>query len=69
VLAELLEHHLQLPSRPQNYISRPRVVQTSLFAGTEDPVLVALRGYDVAKATPEEVVAQVKQWQKELGGE
>jgi DNA mismatch repair protein MutS len=69
VLAELEAHHLQMPARPQNHISRPRLVQTSLFAGTDDPVLQALRDFDVDAATAEELAEQVRRWQRELRGE
>jgi DNA mismatch repair protein MutS len=69
VLAELEAHHLQMESRPQGQIRRPKVVQASLFAGTEDPVLMALRELDVGRLTPGEVAAQVEKWQKELRGE
>jgi DNA mismatch repair protein MutS len=66
VLAELEAHHVNAPDRPGR-IRRPKVVQASLFAGTEDPVLTDLRQFDLAKATPEEVAAQVRRWQRELG--
>jgi DNA mismatch repair protein MutS len=69
VLAELEAHHLQMPARPQNHISRPRLVQTSLFAGTDDPVLQALRDLDVDAVTAEELAEQVRRWQRELRGE
>jgi DNA mismatch repair ATPase MutS len=67
VLAELEAHHVNTPERPGARIRRPKVVQPSLFANTEDPVLQALRELDVGRATPEEVVAQVRRWQRELG--
>jgi DNA mismatch repair protein MutS len=66
VLAELEAHHLQTPARPEDHISRPRVVQTSLFAGTDDPVLQALRDIDMDAASAEEVAEQVRHWQREL---
>ena len=66
VLAELEAHHLQTPARPADHIARPRLVQASLFAGTEDPVLQALRGFEIDGLTPEEVVEQVRRWQREL---
>jgi DNA mismatch repair protein MutS len=69
VLAELEAHHLQTPARPQDHISRPRLVQTSLFAGTEDPVLVALRDFDVDGMPAEELVQQLRRWQRDLRGE
>jgi DNA mismatch repair protein MutS len=66
VLAELEAHHVKTPERPGARIRKPRVVQPSLFAHTEDPVLEALRQYDVSAATPEAIAAQVRRWQREL---
>jgi DNA mismatch repair protein MutS len=66
VLAELEAHHVNTPERPGNRIRRPRAVQQSLFANTDDPVLQALRELDVAKLSLEDVVAQVRRWQREL---
>jgi DNA mismatch repair protein MutS len=66
VLAELESHHVDTPERPGR-IRRPRVVQRSLFANSEDPVLQALREFDVNRATPEEVVAAVRRWKRDLG--
>jgi DNA mismatch repair protein MutS len=68
VLADLEAHHLQLPPKAGEIIRRPRLVQASLFAGTEDPVLAALRDYDVDPHPPEAVAEQVRRWQRELGG-
>jgi DNA mismatch repair protein MutS len=65
VLAELEAHHVNAPNRPGR-IRRPRVVQRSLFANMEDPVLQALRAFDLNKATPEEVVAAVRRWIRDL---
>ncbi|HEY7428896.1 MAG TPA: DNA mismatch repair protein MutS, partial [Gemmataceae bacterium] len=65
VLAELEAHHLNAPDRPGR-IRRPRAVQRSLFANMEDPVLQALRDFDLARATPEEVVAAVRRWKRDL---
>ncbi len=69
VLAELEAHHLQTPARPQDHISRPRLVQTSLFAGTDDPVLVALRDFEVDGVPGEALAEQIRRWQNELRGE
>src|SRR5581483_5193481 len=66
VLAELEKHHLETPERPGAKIRKPRVVQASLFAQCEDPVIEELRSLDLARATPEEVVARVRRWQREL---
>jgi DNA mismatch repair protein MutS len=67
VLAELEAHHLQLPPRPADHIKRPKLVQASLFASAEDPVLAALREFDPEAASAEEVVEQVRRWRRELG--
>jgi DNA mismatch repair protein MutS len=66
VLAELEAHHLNAPEQPGAHIRRPKIIQASLFAGTDDPVLEALREYDPDAWTPEEVAAQVRRWQREL---
>jgi DNA mismatch repair protein MutS len=68
VLAELEAHHVRTPDSPGAQIRRPRLVQPSLFANTEDPVLQALRELDVNGMTPEDVAAQVRRWQRELRG-
>jgi DNA mismatch repair protein MutS len=67
VLAELEAHHLQAPARPADHIARPKLVQASLFAGTDDPVLLALREMDVEGMPAEALVEQVRRWQRELG--
>jgi DNA mismatch repair protein MutS len=69
VLAELEAHHLQAPARPQDHLSRPRLVQASLFAGTDDPVLVALRDLDLDGLSAEQILEQVRSWQRDLRGE
>jgi DNA mismatch repair protein MutS len=67
VLAELEAHHLNAPERPgTSYLRRPKIIQASLFAGTDDPVLEALREYDPDALTPEEVVEQLRRWRREL---
>jgi DNA mismatch repair protein MutS len=65
VLAELEQHHVNAPDRGGR-IRRPRVVQRSLFANTEDPVLAALRELDLDKLSPEEVTAAVRRLQRDL---
>ncbi len=69
VLAELEAHHLQAPARTVDHISRPKLEQASLFAGTDDPVMQELRAFEVEGAAPEGVVEQVQRWQRELRGE
>jgi DNA mismatch repair protein MutS len=65
VLAELERHHLETPDRPGR-IRRPRTVQRSLFANMEDPILQALRELDLDRMTPEEVMAAVRNWKRDL---
>jgi DNA mismatch repair protein MutS len=66
VLAELEKHHVETPERQGAKIRKPKVVQMSLFASAEDPVLQELRDFDLGKATPEEIVARVRRWQRDL---
>jgi DNA mismatch repair protein MutS len=67
VLAELEAHHLKASESPAgSRIRRPKLVQPSLFANSEDPILQELRALDVTNATPEEIAAQVRRWQHEL---
>jgi DNA mismatch repair ATPase MutS len=65
VLAELEKHHLETAERPGAKIRKPKIVQASLFAKTDDPVLQALRELNV-EAPAEEVVAQVRRLQREI---
>jgi DNA mismatch repair protein MutS len=67
VLAELEAMHEAAQPTPEAMISRPKLMQTSLFAGTEDPVLVALRELDLRRLSAEQVVEHVRSWQRELG--
>jgi DNA mismatch repair protein MutS len=67
VLAELEAHHLKASENPApGRVRWPKVVQPSLFANSEDPILEELRALDVAKMTPDEIAAQVRRWQREL---
>jgi DNA mismatch repair protein MutS len=65
VLAELERHHVEAPDRPGR-IRRPRAVQRSLFANMQDPILQALRELDLDRLTPEEIVAVVRRWKRDL---
>ena len=67
VLAELEAHHLNTPERAGAKIRKPKIIQASLFARTDDPVLEALRAFDVDGRSLEEVVEQVRRWRGELG--
>lgn len=66
VLAELEAHHVNTPDRPGR-IRRPRLVQASLFARSDDPVLQALRELDLNALSPQELVARVRRLQRDLG--
>jgi DNA mismatch repair protein MutS len=68
VLADLEAHHVEASARPGGRVRRPRFVQSSLFARSEDPVLAALREIDVKQISPDEALAQLRRWQRELGG-
>jgi len=65
VLTELERHHVESPDRPGR-IRRPRTMQRSLFANMEDPILQALRELNLDGATPEEIIAAVRRWKREL---
>jgi DNA mismatch repair protein MutS len=67
VLAELEAHPLDTPEPPSTTGRRRRPVQPSLFAQTEDPILQALRELDADRASPEEVLAKVRRWRRDLG--
>jgi DNA mismatch repair protein MutS len=67
VLAELEAHHMSLPERPTTRgPRRPRLVQASLFANSEDPVLQHLREIDLAQLSPEDALRQMRIWQRDL---
>jgi DNA mismatch repair protein MutS len=66
VLAELEAHHLEAPERPGEHLRKPKVVQASLFAGTDDPVIDELRRFDPTGKSAEEIVAQIQRWQRDL---
>jgi DNA mismatch repair protein MutS len=64
VLADLESHHVTTPEPPGRRKRRP--AQPSLFASSDDPVLEALRDFDADRATPEEALAHLKRWRREL---
>jgi DNA mismatch repair protein MutS len=67
VLAELEERHLATPDRPTTKgPRRPHLVTPSLFAHTEDPVLIELRDADLKALPPEEALILLRRWQREL---
>jgi DNA mismatch repair protein MutS len=67
VLAELERHHLDTPERPAARIRRPKVVQASLFASIDDPILEELRELDLAHTSPADLIARIRRWQRDLG--
>ncbi|NDH05846.1 hypothetical protein EBX93_07960, partial [bacterium] len=66
ILADLEERHLLSNSQESGFIRRPKIIQGSLFAGTEDPVLTSLRELDLSKISPEQLQALIIRWQKDL---
>jgi DNA mismatch repair protein MutS len=64
VLADLESHHVTMQDPPGRRKRRP--AQPSLFAGSDDPVLQALRDFDADRATADEALAQIKRWRREL---
>lgn len=67
VLAELESRHLAVPERPAaKGPRRPRLVESSLFANTEDPVLTELRLLQLKGLVAEDALALVRRWQREV---
>jgi DNA mismatch repair protein MutS len=68
VLAELEAHHLKASeSPPGSRIRKPKLVQPSLFANSDDPILAELRAFDASQVTPDAALAAIRRWQRELG--
>jgi DNA mismatch repair protein MutS len=66
VLSDLEAHHLSTSDPPAGRDRRRRPTQPSLFSQTDDPVLQAVRDFDVDRASPEEALAQLKRWRRDL---
>src|SRR5206468_11249953 len=67
VLAELEERHLATPDRPAaKGPRRPHIATPSLFAHSEDPVLIELHDTDLKSRTPEETMILQCRWQREF---
>ncbi len=67
VLAELEQRHLDVPeTNAKRGPRKPRVIEASLFAQTEDPVLIDLREVKLDALTPEEALILLRRWQREL---
>jgi DNA mismatch repair protein MutS len=67
VLTELESRHVATPDLPAAHgPRRPRLVASSLFANSDDPVLAALRDTDLETLTTDQALAKLRQWQREL---
>ena len=51
----------------QTVIRNPRLIQSSLFANTEDPVLEELKALDLSRVSPPEALELLARWRRELG--
>jgi DNA mismatch repair protein MutS len=68
VLAELEAQHAAREAQPPTaHLRRPKLAQPSLFAGSEDPVLLAIRELEVEKLSPEQALEWIQRWKRELG--
>ncbi len=66
ILADLEERHL-LSNEPDGaLVRRPKVIQGSLFASTEDPILASLRELDLTKLSSDQLLDLIIRWQKDL---
>jgi DNA mismatch repair protein MutS len=69
VLAELEAQHAAREAQPASaHLRRPKLAQPSLFAGCDDPVLLALRELDLETLSGEEALQLLRRFQRELGG-
>jgi DNA mismatch repair protein MutS len=66
VLAELERHHVEAPDHPGAKLRKPKLVQASLFANVNDPILEELRELDLSRTSPAELLARVRRWQRDL---
>ena len=67
ILHDLEDRHLLAQENPGAIIRKPKIIQGSLFATTEDPLLASLRETDFSKMSAEEALKLVQRWQKDLG--
>lgn len=51
----------------ETVIRNPRLIQSSLFANSEDPVLEELKALDLARVSPGEALELLGRWRRELG--
>ncbi|MBM4096079.1 MAG: DNA mismatch repair protein MutS [Planctomycetes bacterium] len=68
LLAELEARHARAPAADGGTIRNPRLVQSSLFAGSDDPVLAEIAGIDPRSLTGEAAIALLARWKRELAG-
>jgi DNA mismatch repair protein MutS len=66
ILADLEERHLLSNEQEGALIRRPKIIQGSLFASTDDPILASLRELDVAKFSSDQLLDLIIRWQKDL---
>ena len=52
---------------PQTVIKNPRLIQSSLFANSQDPVLEEIRALDLARVSAHEALELITRWRRELG--
>jgi DNA mismatch repair protein MutS len=68
VLAELEAQHAAREAQPPAaHLRRPKLAQPSLFAGSDDPVLLAIRELDFETLNGEEAIRLLRRFQRELG--
>ncbi|MFQ3651180.1 MAG: DNA mismatch repair protein MutS [Gemmataceae bacterium] len=68
VLAELEAQHAAREAQPSTaHLRRPKLAQPSLFAGSDDPVLLAIRELDLNQLNGEQALQLLRRFQRELG--
>jgi DNA mismatch repair protein MutS len=68
VLAELEAQHAAREAQPPTaHLRRPKLAQPSLFAGTDDPVLLAIRELNLETLSGDEALRVLRRFQRELG--
>ena len=68
LLAELESRHAQAPPAEAGaIIKRPKLIQPSLFAGSQDPVLEEINSIDLSSLDAESALALIRRWRRELG--
>ncbi len=68
LLGELEEARRRSPASPPGAtIQSPRIIQSSLFADSEDPLLDEIRAIDPQSLGPDRAIELVNKWVRELG--